>query len=108
MDTRFIWDEYIYLNPKIFPANTEELLWVASSNDGLVLLEAQPLTDAVNMDIAGDILTPIKRSFASIDYIIAMESNIPFTNVEVEYIRRPFVVLRNLNPEMLYIFTESE
>jgi len=92
-----------YLDTKAFPITPGELFNMALSNDNRVRMDAQPLTEGNRYLSLKLGLNTWKRNIYSADYIITLAYDNPFAQVEIEHISLPFVILKNVDPDMVYI-----
>ncbi len=95
-----------YLEPKAFPVQAGELYRRAVSNGGFLRLDKQPISEGNRYFSSVLGLDTWKCGVFSADYIITLAEDHPFANVKVEYEKRPFVILRNLDPAIIYIDME--
>lgn len=86
----------IYLSPHIIIADHMTLLQHFAINNGHLVVGQHTIGEAV--------VNPyVPRILSAIDYIIVMEGDNPFTNVETLYQYSPFIILRNLDPYTLRV-----
>jgi len=88
-----------YLEPKLFHSNYNQLLDIADASPGYVDVSAQAISDADYIYVSDS----WERGLTQFDYIIVMDNDNPFRNTETVHIQAPFVVLRNLDPQRLYM-----
>jgi hypothetical protein len=78
-----------YLSPKLFPLDPQDLTYLPDESNRRAAAFVLPVDDSGTMQ--------------HFDYIIVSEDFIPFTNVDIVYVQPPFVVLRNLEPDRIYL-----
>jgi len=92
-----------YLDTKAFPVQAGELYKLALQNGGALRMDEQPIWEGnrYNTGVMG--LDTWKRGFYSADYIITFADDHPFVNVLVEFEKWPLAILRNIDPDIIYI-----
>jgi len=100
-----------YLDSKAFPVSPVELYNLAINNGGSLRMEEHPISEGnfYSNPVLG--LDTWKSSIFTADYIITLADDHPFVivvehpflNVEVEYVKDPFIILRNLKPDIIYV-----
>ena len=103
MDRGFLSYTDTYLSAKAFPVSVDELHETAAKNGGWLRLDAQPLAEGNRHLNTLSGLDTWKRGILNVDYIVALGHSHPFQNIEIEYEHWPFVVLRNLDPDFIYL-----
>ena len=92
-----------YLDSRAFPVQPGELYRLAAENAGRVRMDAQTIFEGNRYNNGVLDLDTWKRGIFTADYIITLSYDHPFKNVETVYKRWPFVVLRNLDPAVIYM-----
>jgi len=95
-----------YLTSNTFPVDPFDLWHTAIQNGGWVRIDAQPIWVGNRYRSRFLGLDTWMAGVVSVDYIITLVGEHPFLNVEIEYEKWPFVVLRNLDPDIVYIELE--
>ena len=88
-----------YLDQTVFHSRYDFLLDLAAESGAHIAISAQPIYDAGNIYVSDT----QQRGISRFDYIIVINNDSPFNNTEPVFARDPFVVLRNLEPPMLYL-----
>jgi len=95
-----------YLDSRAFPVQPGALYNLALDNGGRVNIARQPIWEGNRYNSNYLDLDTWKRGLFTADYIITLntpEEPHPFLNVIIVYENWPFVILRNLDPEVIYI-----
>ena len=95
-----------YLDLRAFPVQPGALYNLALDNGGRVNIARQPIWEGNRYNSNYLDLDTWKRGLFTADYIITLntpEEPHPFLNVIIVYENWPFVILRNLDPEVIYI-----
>jgi len=95
-----------YLEPEVLPVDPFDLWNLAAQNSGVLRVDAQPINIGNRYRSRFIDYYTWTAGISNVDYIITLAIDHPFVNVEVEYEDWIFVILRNLDPEMIYISRE--
>jgi len=95
-----------YLNPRAFPITPSQLYSIAVENGGWLRMDAQPLVEGNRHQSRFLEIDSWKRGVFRAEYIITIAEDVIFDNYEIEHVELPFIILRNLDPEIVYIAME--
>ena len=92
-----------YLDQRVFPVNAYHMWTIAESNGGWVRIDEQPIHEGRRLGIRFMDLDTWVADIMRVDYIVTMAYEHPFYNVEKLFESYPYVVLRNLDPDVVFI-----